>query len=220
MRGQTQHLTMPSKASVAIKEAKLRLALAEKWNRSAEVQLESAKANVAFLASQLDLITYTVLKSRQFLILESAKANVEIATSQVISSQNEVEEAKMHLKFVEEKYEVIDVDDSSLSSQKDEARDEAEATEDTSTDATMQIYIRFYGGRTVALNVLPSNTVENVKDMLYKRLNVWYSTRMRYAGKYLEKSYTLSIYNVSIFVSVLLCFIVYLYHILHGTSTF
>ena len=45
-----EHQTMSSEASVAIEEAKLRLALAEKWNRSAEVQLECASRNVVDVA--------------------------------------------------------------------------------------------------------------------------------------------------------------------------
>ena len=81
-----------SNATVAIGGEKQRLALAKKWNESAEEQLESAKAH--------------------------AKALVEIAESQVAASRKEVEDAEKHLKSVEEEHKVVDVDldDDSLSS--------------------------------------------------------------------------------------------------------
>lgn len=80
--------------SDALEAAKLRLALAKKWQASSLRNLESAKSRVGCVESELAL----------------AKSHVKSAESEAASSREEVEESRRYLKSLEKKYQVIDVD--------------------------------------------------------------------------------------------------------------
>lgn len=167
----------------ALEGAKQRVVFAEKWNGPAEEQLESAKAHV------------------------------EIAKSQVTASRKEVEDAKKHLKSVEEEYNVIDVDVDQEGDGKVEARDYVQVVSDDSSSETslMQIFVRdLERGLLITLDVLPSTTVKQVKNMV--RESDGYPEESRFLSLILPPENTgflwghrtLSDYRVSIIVSVCL----------------
>ena len=147
---------LSSKASVAIvKEAKQRLAVAKKWNLSALQAFGSAEEMLTKLLGPL--------KAH----VDIAKAHLEIAQSQVTASQKEVEYAEKHLKSVEEKYNVIDVDQEDDG--KVEARDYVsdDSISETSPVLGMHIFVRdLERGLLITLDVLPSTTVKQVKKMV------------------------------------------------------
>ena len=168
----------------ALEGAKQRVVFAEKWNGPAEEQLESAKAHV------------------------------EIAKSQVTASRKEVEDAKKHLKSVEEEYNVIDVDVDQEGDGKVEARDYVQVVSDDSSSETslMQIFVRdLERGLLITLDVLPSTTVKQVKNMVLEsegnpeaeesRLSLIFPPEYTI---FLSSHRTLSDYRVSIIVSVCL----------------
>lgn len=165
----------------ALEGAKQRVVFAEKWNGPAEEQLESAKAHV------------------------------EIAKSQVTASRKEVEDAKKHLKSVEEEYNVIDVDVDQEGDGKVEARDYVQVVSDDSSSETslMQIFVRdLERGLLITLDVLPSTTVKQVKNMV--RESDGYPEESRFLSLILPPENTgflwghrtLSDYRVSIIVSL------------------
>ena len=166
----------------ALEGAKQRVVFAEKWNGPAEEQLESAKAHV------------------------------EIAKSQVTASRKEVEDAKKHLKSVEEEYNVIDVDVDQEGDGKVEARDYVQVVSDDSSSETslMQIFVRdLERGLLITLDVLPSTTVKQVKNMVLEsernpeaeesRLSLIFPPEYTI---FLSSHRTLSDYRVSIIVSL------------------
>ena len=164
-------------ASKAIEAAKYRLALAEKWAAS---------------ASQM---------------LDSANSQVKSAESQVTSSQQEAKEARKHLKSMENKWQVIDVDLNS-DSEGDSARGNSKVCQKRvenkkksgcSNASRLQMQIFVSGeGRTVTLVVKPSDTIGNVKIMIQDKKGIPHAyQRLRYAAKYdLEDGRILSDYNV------------------------
>ena len=140
--------------------------------------------------------------------VEIAEAHVEIAKSQVTASQKEVEYAEKHLKSVEEKYNVIDVDRDDDG--KVEARDYVsdDSISETSPVLGMQIFVRD-GEGTITLDVLPSTTVKQVKNMVLEsegnpeaeesRLSLIFPPEYTI---FLSSHRTLSDYRVSIIVSL------------------
>ena len=62
----------------------------------------------------------------------------------------------------------------------------------------MQLLVKTVSGRTLALEVQPSETVEDVKMMLQEKENIdYYNQRMVFAGKELEDSQTIGDYNIA-----------------------
>mmetsp|Transcript_33272 Transcript_33272/g.59928 ORF Transcript_33272/g.59928 Transcript_33272/m.59928 type:complete len:180 (-) Transcript_33272:139-678(-) len=164
-------------ASEAIEAAKYRLALAEKWAASASH------------------------------MLESANSQVKSAESHVASSQQEAKEARKHLKSMENKWQVIDVDSNSDSeggsargnSGVCQNRAENKESSGCSNASRPQMQIFVSGeGRTVTLDVKPSYTIGYVKIMIQDKKGTLPEYQcLCNAGKYdLEDGRTLSEYNI------------------------
>ena len=62
----------------------------------------------------------------------------------------------------------------------------------------MQLLVKTVSGRTLALEVQPSETVEDVKKMLQEKENIDYENqRLVFAGKELEDTETIGSYNIA-----------------------
>lgn len=163
-------------ASDAIEAAKFRLALAKKWQASAS----------------------------QMLVVAKSQANS--AQSEVVSSQEEVEKAAQYLKALEKKFQVIDVDLGEVVDVDNDSLNGAATVSSGPTSNTMQIFVKCLTGRTITLDVKPSDTIGSVKIRLAELgldpLCISHEQNLIYGEKFLRSSCTLSDYKVSSMLAV------------------
>ena len=170
--------------------------LVRSWSNHIHIPSRFAMASEAIEAAKYRLALAEKWAASASYMLESAN-----------SPQQEAKEARKHLKSMENKWQVIDVDLNS-DSEGDSARGNSKVCQKRvenkkksgcSNASRLQMQIFVSGeGRTVTLVVKPSDTIGNVKIMIQDKKGIPHAyQRLRYAAKYdLEDGRILPDYNV------------------------